>query len=159
MVVGIDTALSGLAAIFAYLAWVRMTTRSRRDVESELKEQYEGGKVLLGKYEGARSGRLVVTPPKGFVEHARINLLPFGNAAGNTKIYVEYPDPKETTIIAHKAYPEYGIENVSSEGDRILSIEFSTTDPEEIESRLQQLPEILEEVIDTLPPERGKETA
>lgn len=126
-----------------------MTARSRTDVQDELEQQLVGGKAAYGKYEGAQVVRLVVTPQKGVTGKLRTHLLPFSADAGNTKMYVSY-NTDESHIIGERSYPDHDIENVAGEGNGVLSIEFATTDPEELEARLQNFPDILSDVIDPL---------
>lgn len=73
----IGVVLSGLAALFSYLAWVRMTTRSRTEIQETLSNHYSGAEFGVSGYI-ARIQNVTVTPNQSLEDQIKTNLIPGG---------------------------------------------------------------------------------
>lgn len=143
----IGVVLSGLAALFSYLAWVRMTTRSRTEIQETLSNYYSGAEFGVNGYI-ARIQNVTVTPNQSLEDQIKTNLIPGGAAGSRAKLYLEGPDvfPETSHMVALDGWEQYGITDVEVQGSGFV-LEFDTIDENEIREYLKNLDGFFDEVV------------
>lgn len=125
-------AFSFLAALFAYLGWVRVTARPRGDVERALSNRFEGITFTAGGYT-AEIVNVFVTDEGGV--DPRTLLVPFGRYEGRTRMWFRFHGGRPGDV-AERPVAGHGVTHVEAT-DKGVIIEFDTTDADALRERLE----------------------
>lgn len=131
MALDATAAFSFLAALFAYLGWVRVTARPRGDVERALSNRFEGITFSAGGYT-AEIVNVFVTDDGGV--EPRTLVVPFGRYEGETRMWFRFHDAKPGGI-AERPVPDHGVTHVEAT-DKGVILGFDTTDADDLRERL-----------------------
>lgn len=128
----LDVVFAALAALFAYLGWVRVTARPRGEVERALANRFEGITFSAGEYT-AEIVNVFVTDDGGL--DPRTLVVPFGRYDGRTRMWFRFHGGRPGDV-AERPVPDHGVTHVEGT-DKGVIIEFDTTDDDELRERLE----------------------
>lgn len=130
-----------IAAIFAYLAWVRMTTQRRTDVQETMRNWFEGLFIEENDWQ-IEITKVTVDTNADNLERLRNNLLPFGVYGDQTTFWChvsshENPIPANPKIQVPEP-GDYSVDIDRAESETVV-FRFDSVDKEEIQNKIDRL--------------------